>query len=74
MIHQTKSIRLKPTHVVLPDGIYLGYWTGHIINFQYFGKDYEIETLRSTLGTNVEVAVEIRDNKITFDKINNLYN
>jgi hypothetical protein len=71
MKNKIKSIKEKVTQIaILPDGYYNGIWGGYIIEVQYKGKTFELETEEGVRGIGFKVVVEIKDGVATFDDIN----
>lgn len=67
MLNEIISIREKvPQITTLPDGLYVSTWGGHIIELEYRGKIYELETKEGVKGINVTVVVSIEDGIATF--------
>lgn len=59
----------KPT--TLPDGTYIGKWTGNIIDLNYLNKDYELITETSVKGLGLKVVITIKNGSATFTETNN---
>ncbi len=72
MKHEIKSIKEKiPTLATLPDGLYNGVWGGYVIEVNYKGKTYELETKEGVRGMDIKVVVEIKDGVPTFEEAKN---
>jgi len=71
MKNKIKSIVKKvPKETVLPDGLYTGTWGGYVIELTYKKEIYQLFTEIGVKGINIPVVVEVKENKITFDRIN----
>jgi hypothetical protein len=60
-----------PQTAILPDGMYIGLWSGNIITVVYNGKTFELTTEEGVRGVNYKVVVSIKDGIPTFNKLNN---
>jgi hypothetical protein len=66
------SIQEKlPKQVTMPDGIYLGNWSGHEISVSVGKRNFDLTTDEGVRGINVTVVVTIKDGEATFEEINN---
>ena len=63
----------EPKEVILPDGLYMGLWSGSCIDILYKENKYELETELCIKGINIPVIVEIKDGIATFDKTLNYH-
>lgn len=59
----------RPVDMSLPDGVYLGFWAGSIIELVFRGTTYELIT--DERGIGYKVVVTIKNSEATFDKIKN---
>jgi hypothetical protein len=67
-----KAIREKrPVETTLPDGMYMGTWGGYVIEVNYGGKTYELETEEGVRGSGFKVVVTIKDGVATFEDLKN---
>lgn len=65
------SIREKiPRPANLPDGHYVGTWSGYMITVSYNDKYYELQTEHGIRGST-RVVVNIKDQNPTFDELKN---
>lgn len=72
MNNKIKSIKEKlPQIATLPDGYYSGIWGGHIIEVNYKGKIFELETENGVRGFGYNVVVHVERGTATFDDLNN---
>jgi len=66
------SIKEKvPRVTTLPNGTYMGVWGGYVIEVNFNGKTYELETEEGVKGFGIKVVVIINDNVATFNQIKN---
>ena len=68
MINRVKSITEK-TDNTLPDGFYNGTWGGYMIELQYNGKTFELETENGVRGIGIKVVVQVKNGEATFEEI-----
>jgi hypothetical protein len=61
----------RPVDVVLPDGVYLGIWGGHVIELTLKGKTYELGTDVGVKGIGYKVAVTVKNGEATYQEIDN---
>lgn len=66
-----KITRKIPQVTSLPDGHYFGTWTGKVIELDYQGDMYEIETETTSPGLESNVVIEIKDGE---GRVNELLN
>lgn len=72
MKNKIKSIKEKiPQIVTLPDGYYNGTWGGYVIDVQYNGKMFELETVAGIRGSGIKVIVKVENGEATFDQVAN---
>jgi hypothetical protein len=70
MRNKIKSITEKvPQVTTLPDGYYNGIWGGYVIEVNYKGKTFELETEEGVRGIGIKVVVEIKDGVATFEEM-----
>ena len=68
--YNVKSIKEKvPEVTILPDGLYYGTWSGHVINLEYKNKNYELITEEGVKDFGRKVVVEVKNGVATFDKV-----
>lgn len=61
-----------PQPVIIPDGLYNGTWSGHVIDVKIEGKSYALATEMGVKGINIKVVVEVKDGEATFDLSRNV--
>ena len=57
--------------VTIPDGTYLGIWSGNNIELELNGKAYDLTTDIGVKGFNIKVVVKIKGTSYTFEQLNN---
>ena len=71
MENKIKSIKEKvPQITTLPDGFYNGIWGGYIIQVQYNGRNFELETEEGVRGSGFKVVVQVKNGVASFEEIN----
>ena len=61
----------RPVNVSLPDGVYLGIWGGHVIELEFKGKTYELESDVGVKGFGYKVVVTIENGIATYAEVKN---
>ena len=70
MKHKIKSIKEKvPQTATLPDGLYSGIWGGYVIDINFNGKTFELETEEGVRGIGIKVVVQIENGVPSFDEL-----
>lgn len=66
------SIKEKqPIDVSLPDGVYLGVWSGFIIDLEFKGKTYELASDIGVKGFGIKVVVSVSNGEATYTELKN---
>ncbi len=60
-----------PQEVTLPDGIYIGTWSGYEIDIHYNSKQYTLKTKKGVRGIGIKVVVKIVQGIATFETVKN---
>ena len=60
-----------PQVTTLPDGYYIGMWTGNVIEVNYKAKWYSLQTEERYYGGEISVVVSIEDGIMSFEELNN---
>lgn len=69
MEHKITSIKKKVSKKdALPDGYYIGNWTGFIISVTSQNVEYLLTTQRG--GKGVKVVIEVKEGIATFNEVN----
>lgn len=69
MINKIKSIKEKVIQTsTLPDGYYKGIWGGSVIQINYKGREFELETEEGVRGIGFKVVVQVKNGVATFDE------
>ncbi len=72
MSNKILSIKEKvPVETTLPDGVYNGVWGGYVIELNYKGKTYQLETEDGVKGMGIKVVVMVNDGVATFNEVRN---
>lgn len=61
----------KNPNAILPNGAYLGKWSGNIICLNYNDKDYELTTEIGIRGIDINVVVSVKDGIAQFTETRN---
>lgn len=65
------EITEKRPNVKLPDGTYLGKWSGNIIDLTFNDREYQLKTSISVKGFDINVVVTITDGVAKFTETKN---
>lgn len=71
--NQMKIVKIteKKPDAKLPDGYYIGKWSGNIIDINFNNKEYELETDTGVRGFNINVIVTVLNEVATFNETKN---
>lgn len=61
----------KITTNPLPDGLYIGIWSGYTVEVKYKNEVYTFETEESVKSIGLKVVVSIEDGIMSFEELNN---
>ena len=60
-----------PKEIVLPDGNYIGSWSGYCITLAIGNRTLDLTTEEGVKGINVSVVVTVKNGEATYEKIIN---
>lgn len=65
MITKGSELRRTCDWPLVPDGAYLGTWSGYVAKFEHDGGKYEVKTVMGVRGLNIPVIISIHGEEIT---------
>lgn len=61
----------RPVDVSLPDGVYVGVWGGNVIELEFKGKTYELESDVGVKGFGYKVVITVSNGEATYTEVKN---